>query len=88
MPAKCTTQWVDENGKPTPDDNPATCLVWRVAYIEQYHGRAVRFSETLKFACCAEHAKQLSKPGMEHWRCEPLTQWPEPERPGQTIVNR
>jgi hypothetical protein len=36
-------------------------------------GREVHFDATKWFAICAEHAKQLSQPGMEMWEFEPLS---------------
>ena len=67
----CQIRWIDANGHPTPDDNPAIGYVRRDAHVEQFHGHAVAFSETTWFSICAEHAKQLTAPGMHHWTFAP-----------------
>jgi hypothetical protein len=72
MTQLCEIEWVDSNGQPTPDMNPAVCRVRCKARVEQHHGRAIEFSESKWFACCAKHAERLSDPGMHIWECEPL----------------
>ena len=36
------------------------------------HGRMLHFTQSEWFNICAEHAKQMSDPGMEIWECEPI----------------
>ena len=59
MTDTCEIKWVDANGQPTPDTNPAIGRCRVVAYGRVIHGRTI--------AC---HAKQLSEPGMEIWEFE------------------
>ena len=50
---KCELRWVDDSGKPTPDDNPAvTTAVHTLIYPS---------GETIvrRFGCCAKHAEHL-----------------------------
>jgi hypothetical protein len=68
----CQIKWVNSQGQPTPDNNPATCRVRCKARTEQFHGRALSFSQSEWFLCCAEHAKRLAEPGMHIWDCEPV----------------
>jgi hypothetical protein len=66
----CTIRWIDQNGKPTPDDNPAIGEVQCEAYtLQNEHALngVIRFSETQWFPICATHAARLSERGMEHW---------------------
>ena len=50
---KCEIQWIDRNGKPTPDTNEAiTTAVSTVSYRD---GSVA----TKRFPCCAHHATQL-----------------------------
>lgn len=66
----CQIPWIDVQGNPTPDSNPAVARARPKAPVEQYHGRAIQFDQSQWFYICAEHAKQLSEPGMEIWECE------------------
>jgi len=68
----CKIQWVDEKGRPTPDQFPAIGQVYRVAYDEELNGRRVHFEESERFPICSRHYEQLFKPGMQHWRFEPF----------------
>jgi hypothetical protein len=66
----CKIQWVGTDGKPTPDDKPAIGSVRRDAYREPYAGAVngfIDYTESEWFPICAEHARQLSEPGMHHW---------------------
>lgn len=58
---KCQVQWVDENGKPTPDDNEAV----RIANFHRpiwEGGKIVRYEEEIqaKFPICAKHYAQVT----------------------------
>jgi hypothetical protein len=68
----CQIQWIDTQGNPTPDSNPAIACVRCKANEQIIAGRVVRFTQSEWFNICAEHAKQLSQPGMEIWECEPI----------------
>jgi len=61
----CEIKWVDAQGNPTPDNNPSIGRVRCKARVQQFHGRALQFSESAWFHICAEHAKRLDGPGME-----------------------
>ena len=69
----CRIQWVDENGRTTPDQNPMVGFAWTVERDEVIEGRKIHTSSSVRFPICAEHAKEISEPGMEHWRFE---EWP------------
>jgi len=66
----CCIKWIDANGNPTPDTNPAIGRARTVARVEQIHGRGVRFEASDWFPICAEHAKHLRDPGMHIWEFE------------------
>lgn len=68
----CQIQWIDAQGNPTPDTNPAVARVRCKAYDKMLHGRMLHFTQSEWFNICAEHAKQMSEPGMEIWECEPI----------------
>lgn len=68
----CQIQWIDSQGNPTPDNNPAIMRVRTKTRVEQHHGRAITFEQSQWFCICADHAKQLDAPGMHIWECEPL----------------
>lgn len=51
----CQIEWIDSNGKPTPDQNEATCLV--VCHTSGQPDRA--------FFCCEKHALQAHR--MPNW---------------------
>jgi hypothetical protein len=67
----CKIQWIDKQGNATPDSNPAIGRVRTIDRHEQYHGRTIHFPASGWFPICAEHAKQLSEPGMHIWLFEP-----------------
>lgn len=66
----CEIQWIDDNGKLTPDDNPpigrVRCKLYqyeRMTTIRKpWQGDWSRW-----FNICAEHAKLLSRPDMKEW---------------------
>jgi hypothetical protein len=72
MTRTCEIKWIDGNGNPTPDDRPAIGRVRLEARVQQFHGRALSFSQSQWFNICACHAKQLSEPGMESWTFEAI----------------
>jgi hypothetical protein len=68
----CQIQWIDKQGNPTPDNNPAIQLVRTIERNEVIAGRMVHFSASQWFCICAEHSKQLGELGMHIWECVPL----------------
>ena len=68
----CQIQWIDAQGNPTPDSNPAIARVRCKAREQIIAGRVVRFDQSQWFNICAEHAAQMSNPGMEIGECETL----------------
>jgi hypothetical protein len=73
----CEIKWVDANGNPTPDTNPAVYRVRTKARVDQIGGRGVSFPNSQWFNCCAEHAKLMSGPGMHIWECEAIEDAPD-----------
>ena len=74
MCLKCEIDWADVDGVPTDDANPAIGYVrCKERWYIMPDGREVHCDATKWFAICAEHAKQLSQPGMEMWEFEPLS---------------
>ena len=74
MTCKCAIQWVDNNGRPTPDNNNAIGYAYHVAYT--YHfpsGNSCHIEASQRYPICAAHAEQLNARGMEHWRFDPLS---------------
>ncbi len=75
---RCEIQWVDDDGKPTPDENEAIGHAWRVAYVGQYSGRGVKHEESKHYPVCAAHRARMiadekdDPEGAKHWRFEPL----------------
>ena len=69
---KCKIKWIDAQGNPTPDDNDAILLVRTKARVQQFHGRALTFSQSEWFPICACHAKQLNNPGMHIWESKAI----------------
>lgn len=63
----CAIQWIDDDGRPTPDQNPAIGAVQCTAHIVQIAGRGVEIGASAWFPICADHAARLAEPGMEHW---------------------
>lgn len=57
---KCKIQWIDENGRPTPDENEATVLIRMKAHDPvMADGRTVHIDESEWYPCCASHYAQL-----------------------------
>jgi hypothetical protein len=71
-PSICQIKWIDQNGKPTPDNNPVIQRVRTVERDQVIAGRCVHFTASEWFYICAEHSKQLNNPGMHIWECAPL----------------
>lgn len=69
---KCTIQWVDEKGIPTPDNEEAIGVCWRIAYESIYCGRRIQYEASEVFPVCAKHAEALMLPGMDLWRFEAM----------------
>jgi hypothetical protein len=69
----CKIQWIDGNGKATPDNNPAIGRVRVNSYTSQIGDRAITFPTSDWFPICNEHAKALGKPGMHIWQFEAFT---------------
>jgi hypothetical protein len=66
----CQIQWINKDGKLTPDDHPSIGRCRCKEHFEQIGGRAVKFETSRWYEICAEHAKRLSDPGMHHWEFE------------------
>jgi hypothetical protein len=45
----CRIQWIDAQGKPTPDSNPAVARARCKAGVEQHDGRAIQFDQSQLF---------------------------------------
>lgn len=72
--ATCEIQWIDDKGRPTPDEQPAVGRVKVIAH--QYHGEnghIAEIEESKWFNICAEHRAQMQAPGMQLWRFEYLS---------------
>ena len=72
---KCKIRWIDENGKPTDDENDAICVVYVQAHDwnNPHNGQKVHIPESERFPCCAKHAEQLTGEGMENWIREDIS---------------
>jgi hypothetical protein len=69
---QCKIQWIDEYGKPTPDNNPAIGLCRTIDRYETIRGAASHhFPASQWFPICAEHAKRLNDRGMHIWEFIP-----------------
>ncbi len=68
----CEIQWVDAQGEPTPDTNPAIQRVRVVEHVQKIGGRAITFKQSPWYCICAEHSKRLNDPGMHIWECADL----------------
>ena len=69
---RCTIQWVDENGDPTPDDNEAVGIVYIKEHTKEsryYPTGHYHFPQSRAYPICEKHlgrfySEHLSK---EHW---------------------
>ncbi len=52
---RCQIQWIDEQGKPTPDNNEAVC------YVTFRDITNDNVTEHRSFLCCAEHLKRMPR---------------------------
>jgi hypothetical protein len=66
MMCKCEIQWIDDKGKPTPDDNDAIGLCRTIERDELIAGRVVHFPASQWFYICATHYERLVK--YPHWK--------------------
>lgn len=63
----CAIQWIDKQGNPTPDTNPAVALIQCMGiYSVERVGYVPEPSEV--FPCCAEHLKQIPYHNPGNWR--------------------
>jgi hypothetical protein len=69
-PPTCQIQWIDGQGNPTQDTNPSIGRIRTKARDQIIAGRMVHFQTSEWFHVCAEHAAQMSEPGMEIWEWE------------------
>jgi hypothetical protein len=70
-PITCKIQWISDDGKPTPDDNPAIGCVRRVGYREPYAAALngfIEYTTTEWFPICEHHrARMQTMRGMQYW---------------------
>ena len=73
---KCKIQWVDDSGRPTPDDNEASHRVRRLPYEGDINadGSRMQFTKSEWFPCCTAHFDEYIKQHLdrEHWESEEL----------------
>jgi hypothetical protein len=69
----CAIQWIDGQGRPTPDNSPAIGFVRLREYFHTLHGRTLKFGDNDKwYPICAAHAAQLSAPDMVNWEFQAI----------------
>ena len=69
----CKIRWIDADGQPTPDDNPAIGEAWMVEYtLEKLSGPSgpIRIPGSKRTPICAEHEQRIRGYEMRHWRFE------------------
>ena len=67
---KCLIRWIDAQGNPTPDNNPAIGFAVHVFHrVEVEPDRYIEAGGE-RFPVCAEHAKRI--PMLEHWEFEAI----------------
>jgi hypothetical protein len=66
----CQIQWIDSDGKLTPDDKPAVAIIEAIGYRNPiYDYRPIPLNERQRFFCCADHLKRIPPDlGSEGWR--------------------
>lgn len=81
MTAKCTIQWLGQDGQPTPDANDAIGVAWVLAHDVQVSlstdgtgpYKRHHIEESHRMPICAEHRAQMVAERLEahsHWRFE------------------
>jgi len=63
MPEKCKIQWIDSNGKATPDENDAVMVAqFHRPVLAVYTGKTLEYSSLIQesFPICAEHYAQVT----------------------------
>lgn len=75
---KCKIQWIDQSGKPTPDENPAVNMIRTKERIDQVDGRPFHVSMSPWYPVCAEHMKRMNEPGMHIWEVMKSCDYLEP----------
>ena len=64
----CKIQWIDDNGCPTPDTNPAIGRARTMPGNRQVINGVIHVFEASEwFPICEDHARELSNPGMHIW---------------------
>jgi hypothetical protein len=69
---RCRIQWIDNQGKATPDNNHAIGSCRTIERDEIIGHRKVHFEASEWFPICSEHARRLDKPGMQIWEFWPI----------------
>lgn len=83
----CQIMWIDKHGNSTPDDNPAIGRVMvrehtvKLDMVDDPHdprigviNPEVTIPASRWYYICAQHARQLTDPGMENWVFESFTE--------------
>lgn len=79
---KCQIQWVDDNGRPTPDQNEAVCVAVHEVRKHRLASGAAQEAAVRRFACCAAHAVELQQLVALGWQEPSHTQrWLREELP-------
>jgi hypothetical protein len=74
---KCKIQWIDSQGKETPDNNEAVAITYRQAFVVQHGDHTHEMDESERFPICEAHIAKLremqkSNPEAHNWIVEPL----------------
>jgi hypothetical protein len=69
---KCKIRWIDDEGRPTPDNNEAVALCWVEAHDDDIYGRIVHIEQSDVYPICADHLARLQHNGYRHWKWEAL----------------
>jgi len=81
----CRIQWIDSQGNPTPDANPAVGVAWTVDYYHMMRdGHVIHFTESEAFPICEAHRARMDAPETAFWRFAPYYGPIAPERPVAT----
>ena len=68
----CRIQWIDDQGKPTPDSNPAVAIATRTAHPIIIDGRDCGSTDEQSFPICQEHLDRLNDENYRGWQVSPL----------------